>query len=71
MTPAMLAAIVIQFCQIKSQAEIVMDNTKYACTNYMINCSVGNGGTITQKRIDQCKTLFKKKKMEEILEGYL
>ena len=60
MTHEILASIVIQFCGIRSQAEIVMDNSKYACTNYMINCSVDPYGRINPELVEACKKAFRK-----------
>lgn len=54
MTPSMLAALILIFCDVP-KPPTPMDDKTHTCVNFMINCSVDAGGVIDNAKIDACK----------------
>lgn len=65
MTPALLASLIISFCGIKSQRQMISDDVAYACSNFMVNCAISVEGKISDELVKACQDTFRDMTYEE------
>jgi hypothetical protein len=62
MTPDTLAALIIRFCNVHTQAEMYNTPEKKACVFFVMNCSVDDKGQILPDVVKKCTAEWAKNK---------